>query len=287
MNDVTYKLDVTKETFEQVVIKQSLKMPVLVDFWADWCGPCKMLMPILDKIAQANQGKLFLAKVNSDEQGELAAHFQVRSLPTVKLFKNGQVVDEFMGARSETDVYAFLAPHLNRDSDTQLTQAIELLKQDQVDQALSLLENTYQQDPGNTKLASQLALLYLQRHNTQAAEAIYRDMDGAHRSSKEGEQLAALIQLSQERDALMDAETAIDTLREQPTNAEALYRYSIELVFKHQFVDAMTHLLNLMQSHRSYRDDAAHKALILVFKIVGEQDPTVIDFRKKMTRLLY
>ncbi|MEK7666059.1 MAG: thioredoxin, partial [Pseudomonadota bacterium] len=100
--------DVTQQTFESLVLAKSREIPVLADFWADWCGPCKQLMPVLARLVDEYDGKFFLAKINSDTEQPLAARYGVKSLPTVKLFKNGQVVEEFMGAQPEKTIRALL-----------------------------------------------------------------------------------------------------------------------------------------------------------------------------------
>ena len=116
--------DVTQQTFESLVLAKSREIPVLADFWAAWCGPCKQLMPVLAKLADEYGGKFFLAKINSDTEQPLAARYGVKSLPTVKLFRNGQVVEEFMGAQPEKTIRALLDRHIPRESDTLVYNAM-------------------------------------------------------------------------------------------------------------------------------------------------------------------
>ncbi len=140
MNDFPFIFSVTQEDFAQRVLENSRRVPVMVDFWADWCGPCHMLMPILTKLTQEYQGQFLLAKVNSDEQQALASQYGVRSLPTVKLFKSGDVVDEFMGVQQESTIRQLLERHIERESDKIRLQAEQALEANDTEKAHLLLQ---------------------------------------------------------------------------------------------------------------------------------------------------
>ena len=142
MAESPYIIDVTRDNYAQVM-EASFKVPVLIDFWASWCQPCQVLMPILARLADEYQGKFLLGKLNTEEQQEIAAQFGIRSIPTVKLFRDGQPVDEFMGALPEGAVRQFLDRHVARESDTQLDEARDLLRTGNTDGAIALLEEAY------------------------------------------------------------------------------------------------------------------------------------------------
>ena len=140
MTQSQYIYEVDTENYGRIVVEGSRSVPVLVDFWAEWCQPCKLLMPILARLAEAYQGKFILAKINTEEQQAIAAEFGIRSIPTVKLFRHGEPVDEFMGALPESEIRAFLDRHIPRESDQLVAQADQLIQAGKTEQAVKLIE---------------------------------------------------------------------------------------------------------------------------------------------------
>lgn len=151
MSDSPYIVDVDLASFETIVIENSFHAPVLVDFWSNSCNACEMLMPVLSNIIEEFPGQILLANVNGDEQQELAVQYGVRSLPTVKLFRNGEIVDEFIGAQAESSVRQMLEPYLSRPSDAIAMQAVTAYDSGDIEQALGLLASVYETDPANSK----------------------------------------------------------------------------------------------------------------------------------------
>lgn len=145
-------LDVTQENFQQAVLDESHQRPVVVDFWAAWCGPCQQLMPLLQQLATQYAGKFRLAKVNSDEQQALAQQYGVRSLPTVMIFRHGKPADQFMGVQPEPNIRAMIDQYLEKPSDKLIEQAREQAKTGDVDGALATLKAALEEDPDNGDL---------------------------------------------------------------------------------------------------------------------------------------
>ena len=152
MADSPYIVEVTAENFQTVILEGSMQQPVLVDFWASWCQPCQALMPLLAKLADEYAGKFILAKINTEEQQAIAAQFQIRSIPAVKLVHQGKLVDEFTGALPEAEIRAFLDRHIQQEAsadDNAIEQAYALLMRGQSDAAATLIQQSLDADPKN------------------------------------------------------------------------------------------------------------------------------------------
>ncbi|MBF0255093.1 MAG: thioredoxin, partial [Gammaproteobacteria bacterium] len=152
MSDNPFIISVSEADFSERVLEASFHQPVLVDFWADWCQPCRSLMPILARLAEQYRGKFILAKLNTEENPNLAAALGIRSLPTVRLFIEGQFVDEFMGALPEAQVRSFLDKHIPNEIDLLLIQAEQLAQTGALDDALDLLNRAAALDPANVQV---------------------------------------------------------------------------------------------------------------------------------------
>ena len=150
-------IPVTDENFASEVLAASAEVPVLVDFWAPWCGPCRMLGPVLDNLARETVGRLKVVKLNTDEEPDTATRYQIRSIPAVKLFRNGAVVAEFVGAQPLSAVRAFVEPHLPRDAESGLEQARALRAEGAYGKAIDALRALRAARPDDTAVAIELA----------------------------------------------------------------------------------------------------------------------------------
>ncbi len=284
MADSPYIFEVTADNFSQVVLQGSQQTPVLVDFWADWCQPCRMLMPVLGKLAEEYKGQFILAKVNSDENQALAQQYGVRSLPTVKLFKQGQPVDEFMGALPEGQVREFLDRHIERESDKLLDQAMAMLAAGDQETALTLLRKANDMDPGRARLAVPLARLLIDKGDAGEAEALLKALPVDERDSADAAALLAQLEFSQQASGLPDRET----LEQQAEAGDLKARLQLanKLVAEGEYEAAMNHLLTIMQKDRGFEDDIGRKTLLKIFDMLGD-DPLVEQYRRKMFNYLY
>jgi putative thioredoxin len=279
-------LDVTAGTFEAAVIEESFRRPVLVDFWADWCAPCKMLMPVLAKLIEEYGGKVRLAKVNSDEQQGLASQFGVRSLPTVMCFRHGQPVDQFMGVQPESAIRAIIERHVERPSDRIRAQALAKLESGDADGAVADLRAAVASDPDHHVLKVDLAQALLAAGDAEAAEAQLKllPMD-VHEQEAVKQLLARLVFTKTLNGAgLASLERAAAENADDP---RVLERLAAAYMVAGRSQEALDLYLRLMQRHRSYGNNAGHKGMLAAFEVLGPRHDLVIEYRRKMVSLLY
>ena len=286
MSDSPNIIDVTQSNFTEVVLEGSQERPVLVDFWADWCQPCQMLTPVLTKIVEEHDGRVILAKVNSDQQQELAAQFGIRSLPTVLIFRHRKPVDQFMGVQPESAIRALLSRHLPRDSDTQRMAAREQLEAGDAENALATLQAAIGSDPDNQAIKIDIARALVALGRADEADETLKTLPMDLHQDEDVQRLEAQVQFARvaargEELARLEAET------ESGDNPDALHRVAAARILSEDYESALALLLRLMQKHRKYGDDAGHKGLLTAFELLGAQHPLVKEYRRKMVALLY
>jgi putative thioredoxin len=285
MADSPYIIDVTRENYAQVM-KASFEVPVLIDFWASWCQPCLALMPVLAKLADEYQGKFLLGKLNTEEQQEIAAQFGIRSIPNVKLFRDGQPVDEFMGALPERAVREFLDRHVARESDATVQQARDKLAAGDADAALALLAQAREADPDNPRVALALAGAQAAAGDVAAAEAT---LDGLPANEQATPEVAALRShlYFEGRVAGAPAAAELETrLAADADDHEARFQLALRKVVEQDYDTAMELLLELMRKDRGFGDDAGRNTLLKVFELLGD-DVRVGQYRRRMASLLH
>ncbi len=279
-------VEVNHENAQQVLIEESRQRPVLVDFWADWCEPCKNLEPVLEKLANEYNGQFLLAKINADEQQGIAGQLGVRSLPTVMLFKDGQPVDGFAGAQPETAVRELLDKYLPKPWDQQLIQARELMSAGNHADALVLLRPAYEDSNQQANIALALAEAYLELSRCDEAEAVltavkFVDQDATY------EQLMSQLTLKREAAKSPEVQALEDELNRNPKNREAAYKLAIQFSQIGQYREALELLLNLLREDLNYEEGAAKKAYQDVLATLGKGDPLAVEYQRKLYTLLY
>ena len=286
MSSSPYIIEITANNYHTDVIERSRQVPVLVDFWAPWCQPCKTLMPILANLADQYQGKFILAKINTEEQQELAAQFGIRSIPNVKLFRNGEPVDEFSGALPEAEIRKFLDKHIPRESDGMVDQAEQMLLQGDLDNALALLEQAKASDPVNSNIDIALAQAYAAAGNAEKALEISDQLPVELQEKPEIQVLRGLLFFEQLLNGAPSETTLRERLNKNDNDSEARYLLAAHHVVNQRYEDAAQALLDLMRKDRRYGDDAARKALLKLFDIL-EDDPLAPRYRSRMMSLIY
>ncbi|MEK7304013.1 MAG: thioredoxin [Pseudomonadota bacterium] len=278
--------DVTQQTFESLVLAKSREIPVLADFWADWCGPCKQLMPVLARLVDEYDGKFFLAKINSDTEQPLAARYGVKSLPTVKLFKNGQVVEEFMGAQPEKTIRALLDRHIPRESDTLVYSALLAVRSGQHNEALSILQQAVKTDPGNDRAKLELARLHVYLGHAVEAEAALAALSVEARESTDAVGLKAQLEFVHIVTHARPPEALLTAIAANAKDSAARYELAAHLVLRQQHEAALDQLLEIVRTDRKFRDDAGRKAMVSIFNLLGGSGDIVKQYRTKLSMAL-
>ncbi|KAA8700142.1 MULTISPECIES: thioredoxin [Pseudomonas] len=284
-----YIFDVTTATFDQAVIENSFHKPVLVDFWAEWCAPCKALMPLLAQIAESYQGELLLAKVDCEAEQDIVARFGIRSLPTVVLFKDGQPVDGFAGAKPESEIRALLEPHVQlpppADEDP-LEQAQALFAEGRISEAEAVLVTLLGEDNTNAAALILYARCLAERGELGEAQTVLDAVKSdAHKAALAGAK-AQITFLRQAAD-LPDTADLKARLAQNPQDDEAAYQLAVQQLARQQYDAALEGLLKLFIRNRSYNEGLPHKTLLQVFELLGNDHPLVTVYRRKLFAALY
>ncbi|MBI3560124.1 MAG: thioredoxin [Gammaproteobacteria bacterium] len=281
-----HSIDVTAQNFTTEVVAASRNAPVLVDFWAPWCGPCRSLMPVLTKLAESYQGAFRLAKVNIDEQQALATQFGVRSVPSVKLVKNGQIVDEFTGAIPETQIRAFLDKHVQRASDQRMQQAHARYLQGDASALTDMIEIA-NSDPANHTIRLQWVDVLMNEKRFTDAKAILEALPEEVRSKAEISGLLTRLHAMETARDLPDMPSLLQRVQADPGDFLAREQLSTHYILQANYTAAMDQLLEIMRRDRNYGEDAGRKGLLKVFAMLGGNGELVTRYRQKMASLMY
>jgi len=292
-------IDVTMENFMAEVIEASQAQLVLLDLWAPWCGPCKQLTPVLEKLAGQSNGEVRLAKMNIDEHPAVAQQLQVQSIPAVFAFKSGQPVDGFMGALPESEIKKFLDKHLDEGlgaspAEALMETAAEALAAGQTNDALECYAAALAQEPDNVQAMAGLAQTHLAMGDGAAAQAV---LDAAPPHDNDPVLAAAraawaldqkLAEKNADQQGGEDADAALlAALEADPNNHQARFDLALAHHGAGRREAALDALLDIVARQRDWNEEAARKQLLEFFDAYGGQDAQVIAARKRLSSLLF
>ena len=279
--------DVSQADFEEQVVQASFRQPVVIDFWAPWCAPCKVLKPILEKLADEYGGKFKLAKVNSDENQEIAARYAVRGIPSVKAMVDGKIVNEFTGALPESSVPEGLDRIIPSPAEELRREAQRIVDAGDLDGALQKLAEAAKLEPNNELVRVDSAEVLLAQGNPDEAQRLLdtlRDID----ILKDARvlQLKAQVRLAEMKEVGESEASLAAAIAANENDLEVRLKLANVLIAANRAAEGMDQLLEIVRRDRKFRDDIGRKMLLDVFNLLGGQGELVATYRRKLAVLL-
>ena len=283
--------DTTTQSFMKDVIEESKRQPVLVDFWASWCGPCKQLTPILEKAVKAAKGKVKLAKMDIDKHPDIPGQMGIQSIPAVIAFANGQPVDGFMGALPESQVIAFLErvtkSKIGAEDQDMLKAADAALAAGRPTDAADIYAKVLAQDSGNIPALAGLARCYVATGNIEQAKKTLALVPEAKRNDAAVAAARAALELAEQAKAVGPVDELQKKLSANPLDHQARFDLAAALNAAGKRTEALDHLIEIVKRDRKWNDDGARKQLVQFFDAWGPTDPATVDGRKRLSSILF
>jgi putative thioredoxin len=283
--------DTTTASFRQDVLAESMKQPVLVDFWAPWCGPCKQLTPVLEKAVRAAGGKVKLVKMNIDEHPQIAGQLGVQSIPAVFAFQRGQPVDGFMGALPESQIKGFIerlvGPLGPSAAEEILAEADRLAAEGDAGGAAELYAAVLSQDPENAPALAALAKLHVELGDLEGARRLLDAAPAAKANDPAILGARAAIELAEQAGSLGDIAELQRTVEADPLDHQARFDLAVALNARNRREEAANHLLEIIRRDRNWNDDGARKQLVQFFEAWGPMDEMTLAGRRRLSSILF
>lgn len=278
MPSEAYQLDVSESNFDTEVLTRSSQLPVLVDFWAPWCAPCRMLGPLLEKLVAEGKGAFVLAKLNVDDSPNLAAEYGVQGIPVVKAFKDGRVVDEFTGAQPEAKVRAFIQKVAPSAADRALAEAHSLLSIRQWAKAEAAFRRVLADQPAHGPAALGLVKALLAQGRGCEAQTILEDFPRSD-----------VVVVAQKLGPLANLLCAIEAPDEPlaENDLDALYYQAARLLARGQLEAGLDGLLDLLRQNKRYRQGEPRQVMLGVFELLGDEDTVTREYRSELASVLF
>jgi putative thioredoxin len=282
----TTKIDVTEQTFAADVIERSHTVPVVVDFWAAWCGPCKMLGPVLEKLAAEYSGQFLLAKVDVDSNPRLSMQYGIQGIPAVKAFVNGQVANEFTGALPEGQVRQFIQQLIPSTADLFARQAYQWEVTDQPAMAIENYKGALEEQADHYPSILGLGRVLLKQGQVDEAVAVLAKIPAGVPQRAEADALLASAEFQRES-AGQNEQDLRASVEASPDDVAARYALASLLVAQGRPAEALAEFLEVVRRDRAYKDDGARKAMLAVFTTLGDDDPATREYRRKLANVLF
>lgn len=289
MQDATGKwvFDVVEEEFSQRVLEASKERPVAVDFWAPWCGPCRVLGPVLERLAEEFHGAFLLARVNTEDAPRLAQEFQVQSIPLVVLFRKGKPADQFLGLLPETEIRSFFRSHCPTEADQLLKLGKERLQEKDWEKASQYFQDALTSEPSHSGALLGLAQIAWAGRDLEKMHHYAEAIDPLSPEKEAAAELKAQAEFYRLSDQYGGLQSARRRVQDGPDDLEARYHLACCFAAEERYQEALEAFLGIVTADRSFKDEAARKAMLEIFNIVGLRSALADDYRTRLARVIF
>ncbi len=288
---MSFVIDINQDQFLEEVVERSKTTPVIVDFWAPWCGPCKQLTPTLENVVNRKNGKVILAKINVDENQGIASQLNIQSIPTVYGFVDGKPLDAFQGAQPESKVEAMVDKIIEATPGNEIPKLIEeadqLFSEQKFEESLKLFESLVGMDPGNPKIIAGMLRCLIQIKRFDDANEMFDSFDEKILENDEIIKIKKLLDATNKEDNKELDQRLIQEVNNDPKNMDLRFKLANSYLSISETEKGFNELLKIFEQNPNWNEEAAKKKLLEFFDLLGFNDPNVVEARKKLSSMMF
>ena len=288
---MSFVIDINQDQFLEEVVEKSKTTPVIVDFWAPWCGPCKQLTPTLENVVNRKNGKVILAKINVDENQGIASQLNIQSIPTVYGFVDGKPLDAFQGAQPESKVEAMVDKMIEATPGNEIPKLIEeadqLFSDQKFEESLKLFESLVGMDPGNPRIIAGMLRCLIQIKRFDDANEMFDSFDEKILENDEIVKIKKLLDSTNKKDDEILDERLIQEVNNDPKNMALRFKLANSYLSLSENEKGFNELLKIFEQNPNWNEEAAKKKLLEFFDLLGFNDPNVVSARKKLSSMMF